>query len=114
MKFEYEAFSCDVDILRNEQKAIVRFYDRTKEQNENEIVNLVIVDAGYGFLTITFKGDCALVGGFLDADIFTSNEMADAAAEFAINCFPENANRYILYHIDRVKKTDYIEYNGEY
>lgn len=114
MKFEYEGFSCDVDVLRNEEKAIVRFYDRAKERSEKEIVNLVIVDPGYGFLTITFQGNCGLAGGFLDADVFTSNEMADAAVEFAINCFPENADGYIPYHADRVRKVDYVEYNGEY
>lgn len=114
MKFVYGSFSCDVDILSNGQKSIFRFYDGAKEQKEDEIVNLVIVDPGYGFLTLTNKGNSALVGGFLDEEAFISTEMADAAVEFAISYFPENAEWYIPYHVDRVKKMDFTEYNGEY
>lgn len=69
--FEYEHFSCDVDIFRTENDLIVRFYDRLMEQSEQEIVDLVIVEPGYGYICLKFKGNDGLLSGFLDKKVFS-------------------------------------------
>lgn len=114
MKFEFEAFSCDVDTFYNGNDLLVRFYDSSKEQKEDEISNLVIVDPGYGYLYIKFKGDAGLLGGFLDEKVFSSDELVDAAIDFIQCLTPLSNNIYLPYHVDRVRLTSYVEYNGEY
>ena len=112
MKFTYNQFSCDIDVFKDKRNIVMRFYDRSKEQNEEEIHDLVIVDSGHGFLCLKIKGDCGLLSGFLDKDIFSSEEMVDGVIDFIENLFPEIA--VVYYHVDRIKLIDYNEYNGEY
>lgn len=82
MKFEYKNFSCDLDVFYKKNDILVRFYDGLKEQSEEDIVNCVIVDSGYGYLFLKYKGDAALIGGFLDDEVFVSDDMIEAAIEF--------------------------------
>jgi hypothetical protein len=114
MKFEYESFSCDVDIFYKENDVLVRFYDSSKEQNQDEIINLVIVNSGYGYLLLKSKGDAALLSGFLDEDVFKSDKLVEEAVHFLISLSPVSGDVYTPYHVDRIKLTGYIEYNGEY
>ena len=114
MKFSYKQFTCDVDVFKNEDGILLRFYDSSKEQSEEEIANLVIVDSGYGFLCLKIKGEDGLISGYLNRNIFASDEMVYAVIEFLENLFPKYTGGYIPYHIDRVQFVDYIEYNGEY
>ncbi|GAA0741541.1 hypothetical protein [Clostridium oceanicum] len=114
MKFVYENFSCDVDIFYREQDILVRFYNSSKEQNEDEIDNLVIVHPGYGYLLLKFKGDAGLLSGYLEETVFSSDELVDAAIEFLENLSPLSGKVYLPHHVDRVKLTSYVEYNGEY
>ncbi|WP_099192374.1 hypothetical protein [Tepidibacter mesophilus] len=114
MKFEYESFSCDVDIFYREHDILVRFYDSSREQNEDETVNLVIVDPGYGYLLMKFKGDGGLLSGYLDETVFSSDELVYAAIEFLESLSPLSEEVYLPHHVDRVKLTSYVEYNGEY
>ncbi len=114
MKFEYKNFSCDVDIFYKEDDLLIRFYESSTEQEEDEIINLVIVDPGFGYLYIKFKGDAALIGGFLDEEVFSSDELVDAAINFIESLSPEARNIYIPHHVDRIKRTSFVEYNGEY
>jgi hypothetical protein len=114
MKFEYESFSCDVDVFYKENDVLVRFYDSSKEQSEDEIIDLVIVEPGYGYLLIKYKGDSALLSGFLDENIFSSDELIEAAIEFLESLSKVSGDIYTPYHIDLVKRTTYLEYNGEY
>ncbi|WP_143152504.1 hypothetical protein [Clostridium cavendishii] len=92
----------------------MRFYDSTNEQNEDEITNLVIVDPGYGYLLLKSKGDAALLSGFLDEAVFSSDELVDAAINFLESLSSVSVDVYTPYHVDRVKLTSYVEYNGEY
>lgn len=114
MKFEYQSFSCDVDIFYRENDIIVRFHDSSKEQSEEEIYNLVIVNPGYGYLLFKAKGEVGLLSGFLDESIFSSDDLVDAAIEFIENLSPIAKDVCIPHHVDRVKLTSYVEYNGEY
>lgn len=114
MKFTYNLFSCDVDTFTQNDTVIFRFYDGSRIQTEEEIVNLVIVDPGYGYLCLMMKGNSALLSGYLDEAIFHSKEMVDAAIQFVEETTPEVRNVYMPYHIARVKKASYVEYNGEY
>jgi len=112
MKFEYENFSCDVDVFYKENDVLVRFYDSAKEQSEDEIIDLVIVEPGYGYLLL--KGDSALLSGFLDEIIFSSDALIEAAIEFLESLSKVSGDVYTPYHIDLIKRTTYLEYNGEY
>lgn len=115
MKFIHEGFACDVDTFYHNQDIIIRFYDGTREQEESDIINLVFVDPGYGYLLIKNKGEhSALLSGFLDEDVFSTDEIVDAAISFIDNLSPDSKNKYMPYHIERFKKTSFVEYNGEY
>ena len=114
MKFKYKEFSCDVDVFQNDKDVILRFYDKSKEQEEDEIVDLVIVDSGYGFLCLKYKGDSGLLSGYLDKTIFTCTEMVEEAVKILEDISGDFKNSYVPYHIDYVEKVDYTEYNGEY
>lgn len=113
MKFQYGQFSCDVDLFRNGDDIQIRFYDSAKEQSEDEIRDLVIIDPGYGFLCLKVKGDSGLMSGYLDESVFTSDEMIEEAVEFLEELSPKCKGGYVPFHIRRVKMTDYMEYNGE-
>ncbi|WP_127529273.1 hypothetical protein [Paenibacillus kobensis] len=115
MKFIFNHFSCDVEIFNKvKEDIVIRFYDRTKEQNEDDIINLVMVDPGYGYLCLKLKGEGALLSGFLDEGIFTSKEMVDAAINHIEDLIPQAKNTYMPYHVVLFKKASYVEYNGEY
>ncbi|MFD0695319.1 hypothetical protein ACFQZT_14530 [Paenibacillus sp. GCM10027628] len=114
MKFIFNSFSCDVEIFNKDENIVVRFYDKSKEQNEDEIINLVIVDPGYGYLCLKIKGEAALLSGFLNENVFISDEMVEAAISFIEDLSPHAKSSYMPHHIARVKQTSYVEYNGEY
>jgi len=114
MKFEYQSFSCDVDLFYRNNDIIVRFYDSYQEQSEEEIRDLVIVSPGYGYLLFKAKGEVGLLSGFLDESIFFSDDLVEAAIEFIEKLSLIAKNVCIPHHVDRVKLTSYVEYNGEY
>lgn len=115
MKFNHNDFSCDVDVYRNESDLVVKFYDSAKVQSENEIHDLVIVDPGYGYINLKLFGEeKALLSGFLDENIFATNEMIQSAITFVQNLLPNRDNVWIPYHVEKVKLVGYEEYNGEY
>ena len=114
MKFNFEKFTCDVDVFRNGDDLIARFYDKNTEQDSHEIVDLVIVDPGFGYISLKFKGDDALLGGLLYKHVFSSEAMVCAAIEFIESLSPKANGAYIPHHIDLVSRVNYIEYNGEY
>ncbi|MNE36203.1 hypothetical protein D3C76_911230 [compost metagenome] len=114
MKFHFKSFTCDVDIFYKDQDVMVRFYDALREPKEEDIVNLVVVDSGFGYLYLKFKGDAALLSGYLNEVIFSSDEMVDAAIEYVVELAPQSKNLYMPYHISRVRETSFVEYNGEY
>lgn len=114
MKFEYENFSWDVDIFRNRDDLIVRFYEKSREQSEEQIVYLVIVEPGHGYICLKFKGDGGLLSGFLDKNIFCNEEMVDEAIEFVESLSPLSEYIYLPHHIDLISRDGYVEYNVEY
>ncbi len=114
MKFEHGDFSCDVDIFQHDNDIVVRFFDQSKEYKTEEIINLVLVDSGFGYLMLKFKGDDGLLSGFLDERVFATEEAVYAAIEFIENLSPLSENAYIPFHINRIKLTSFVEYNGEY
>lgn len=113
-RFIYKDFSCEVDIFKNGKDVILRFYDDSKEQKEEEIHDYVMVDSGYGFLCLKYKGDSALLSGYLCKSVFSTDEMIDAAIELLENISPESKSVYMPYHIECVEVMGYMEYNGEY
>lgn len=114
MKFKYENFSCDIDTFYKDNDIMIRFYDSSKEHEEDQIVNLVLVDPGYGYLLLKIKGDSGLLSGFLDEKIFSTDEIVEAAIEFLENLSPIGRSGYVPHHVNRVRLTSFVEYNGEY
>ncbi|MEO0688410.1 MAG: hypothetical protein AAFY76_25945, partial [Cyanobacteria bacterium J06649_11] len=80
--FRYENFSCDVDIFKNGNDILVRFYDKCREQSEEQITNLVIVEPGFGYMCLKFKGNDRLLSGWLDKNIFFQEDMVKSAIAF--------------------------------
>jgi len=113
MKFIYNSFICDVDVFRSDNNVVIRFYDSIKEQSEEQIRDLTIVDSGYGFLCFKRKGESGLVSGFLDNKIFSSDKIINEAVDFLERCCNVSWG-HVPYHIDRFSLVDYCEYNGEY
>jgi hypothetical protein len=113
MKFQHEGFRCDVEVFTNGDDLLVRFFDSSREQDEEQICNLVIVDPGFGVLCLKFKGQDALLSGFLDESAF-SEAAARSAIEFVERLSPRSAAAYIPHHVRRFRATSFIEYNGEY
>ncbi len=114
MKFIYENFVCDTDVFSDGDNLTVRFYDKEKEHSEEQIHDLVIVEPGYGYICLKFKGVEGLLSGFLDETIFLTDEIICKAVEFVENLSPKSSSAYIPHHIRRVRLTSYVEYNGEY
>ncbi len=112
--FSFEEFSCGTDIYRKGDDLLVRFYDKAKEQRADQIADLVIVDSGFGFISLKFKGDNGLVGGYLDKSVFVSDAIVHAAIEYVESLSPKSAGAYLPHHIDLVVRDGYVEYNGEY
>jgi hypothetical protein len=113
-RFECDNFSCDVDVFFKKDDIVVRFYDKSKEQKASEIIDLVIVDSGFGYLCLKFKGSDGLLSGFLDQEIFSNDKLIQTAINFIENLSSHSETAYIPHHIDIFKKTSYKEYNGEY
>lgn len=115
MKFTFGAFSCDVDVFRCDRDIVARFYDKKKEHECHQIVNYVRVEPGYGFLCLKFKsGDSALLSGFLLEDVFSSDEMIGCAIDYVEQLSPLSSGAYIPHHVDRIRMTSHVEYNGEF
>ena len=114
MKFKFEHFVCNLDIFKRDHDLLVRFYDSSKEQEEIDIVNLIIVEPGYGYICLKLKGDDSLLSGFLDEDIFSNPEMVEAAICFLESLSPLSSSAYIPYQIDLISRKSFIGYNGEY
>ena len=116
MKFVYNGLYCDVDVFHNENGIVVRFYDHKKEPEDEQMKDLVIADSGYGFLCLKYKHgrESALISGFLDEALFSSEDMIDEAIEFLENLSTLKGDYCTYHHVDSVKLIDYVEYNGEY
>lgn len=114
MEFIYLDFVCEVDIYKNNEDIVVRFYDKANEPQSADIKDLVIVDAGYGYLCLKFKENDGILSGMLDENIFSSDEIVYAAIEFVESLAEKSKSAYIPYHVRRVRLTTNVEYNGEY
>ena len=114
MKFHYNDFSCDVSVYWDNADLVVKFYDQAKEHREEQIVNLVIVDPGYGYISLKFIGQEALLSGYLEENIFSTDAIVNHAIEFVENLSPRSAEACIPHRVFRVKLTSCVEYNGEY
>ena len=86
-KFQHEDFTCDVDVFTKRDGLLVRFYDLSTEQEQDDIHDLVIVNPGYGFLSLKFKGDEGLLSGFLDEAVFSAAAVLKAIEFPYINFF---------------------------
>lgn len=114
MEFRYKNHSCNVDVFRNNDNLVVKFFDQTKEHSADQIHDLVIVDPGYGYISLKFIGTDALLSGFLDETFFTSEEIINEAIDFVESLSEKSSGAYIPHHVVKFKRSGFVEYNGEY
>lgn len=113
MKFKHDDFCCDVELYTSGNDLVARFFNGSAEHDEGQIRDLVIVDPGFGVICLKFKGQDALLSGFLDGSVFSEAAVV-SAIEFVERLSPRSAAAYIPHHVRRFKATDAVEYNGEY
>lgn len=115
MKFIYQDFSCDTEKYDlNEKSFIIKFFDQQKEHAAHQIVNYVLVDPGFGYICLKFKGEEALLSGFLNEAIFSNDLMISAAIEYVQSLSPFSDVAYIPHQVMKVTCTGSVEYNGEF
>ena len=114
MQFQHEGFSCEVDIFTSDAGLVARFYDKAREHQERDIINLVVADPGYGYLCLKRQGEAGLLSGFLSEQVFASDDCISQAIEFVESLAPWTKSAYVPHHVDRIRPTTFVEYNGEY
>ena len=107
--------SCHVDVAEAPDLIIVKFFDAAREQSAGQIVNLVVVDAGYGTIWYRKKDNhSALLGGhLLEAPLFLTRDAVHAAIDFVKSLRP-SWRCYTPHGIEIVARRWRVEYNGEY
>ncbi|MCL2386818.1 MAG: hypothetical protein FWC89_04610 [Defluviitaleaceae bacterium] len=111
MKFTHGDFVCDVDMFRNKDDIVLRFYDATKEYG---ISDYTCVDSGYGFLCLKIKDKdgMGIVSGYLNVDVFSNDNIILEAIEFLEK--QSIANDYCNpYRVECVKLGAFVDYTGE-
>ena len=115
MIFKHQKFSCNTEKYELDADSfIVKFFNQEKEHEESEIKDYVLVDPGFGYICLKYKGEDALLSGFLDETIFNTEEIIDMAIDFVESLSPKSGRAYIPHNIMKVKFTGSVEYNGEY
>jgi len=115
MVFRHKTFSCYAEKYALDSNSfIIKFFDLKKEHDAADIKDYVLVDPGYGYLCLKYKGEDALLSGFLEETIFNSEEIIAAAIDFVESLSPISSNAYIPHNIMKVSFTGSVEYNGEY
>lgn len=115
MKFKTKDFSCDVEkyTLDDGKSFVIKFLNKEKEHSAERICDYVLVDPGLGYICLKYKGENALLSGFLDENTFT-DEMIFRAIDFVESLSPYSNNAYIPHNIMKVKISGTVEYNGEF
>ncbi|TAE26123.1 MAG: hypothetical protein EAZ92_11110 [Candidatus Kapaibacterium sp.] len=100
--FKYGTFSCDVDffivdemfgfdaididIPHNPLHITARFYDVSNVHATKDVHDLVALEKSFGTITVEIRTDdvhsIGFTGGFLDASIFTTQDMVRSAVYF--------------------------------
>lgn len=115
MKFICDNFVCDIEKYdMDERSFVIRFFNKTKEHAEHEICDYVLVDPGFGYICLKFKGEDALLSGFLDETVFKDDNIINAAIDYAGSLSPFSGLAYIPHNVMKVKFTGSVEYNGEF
>ena len=114
MKFKTKNFSCDIEKYQlNDKSFTIKFYNKEKEHSEDQICDYVLVDPRYGYMSLKFIGEDALLSRFLAENVFTDDIILEAIG-FVESLSPHASNAYIPYNIMKVKISGTIEYNGEF
>lgn len=113
MIFKYQEHKCDVEIYSNEEGIIVKFFNKEKEPKDNQIVDYVYVESGYGYINLKRKGEEGVLSGFLKKDFFVNSRMVNLAIDFVIQQLPNMGEAYIPYNLERVVVSDAAIWTGE-
>lgn len=114
MKFKVNNFSCDIEKYKLDDKSfVIKFFNKEKEHSEEQICDYVLVEPGFGYIYLKYKGEDALLSGFLDENTFT-DEMIHIAIDFVESLSPYSNDAYIPHNIMKVKISGTVEYNGEF
>lgn len=93
-----------------------RFYDASRIFPLEKLRDYVVVDRGFGTLTLIMKTEeSGSMSGFLDARVFATQEMVRAAAEFVREHLPSFTAREadISYRICLFRCAGFVENTGE-
>lgn len=115
---DWEKFDENIELFpkQNPLYVMARFYDASRTFPLEKLRDHVVVDRGFGTLSLIMKTEKAgAMSGFLDVNIFTTQEMVRAAADFVREHLPSFKAREsdISYHISLFQCLGYVEYTGE-
>jgi len=118
MKFKfkqegYEEKECDVEIFKNENGIVVKFFNKNVEPKEDEMRDYVFVDTGYGYISLKQKGEDGILSGFLKKDFFSNELIILQASDFVESLNPEMKDAYIPHNFERIQKYDSLTWTGE-
>jgi hypothetical protein len=116
---DWDTFDTNLEHFLNENPLFyitARFYDASCIFPLEKLRDYVVVDRGFGTLTLIMKTEeSGSMSGFLDARVFATQEMVKAAVEFVREHLPSFPAREadISYHISLFRCLGYVEYTGE-
>ncbi len=118
MKFKfkqdgYKEKECDVEIFKNDNGLVVKFFNKELEPDENKICDYVYVDAGYGYLSLKRKGEDGILSGFLNKDFFSNESIILQVRDFVELLDPDMEDAYVPYNFERIQKFDSLTWTGE-
>ena len=118
MKFKfdvkgYNKKECDVEVFKNENGIVVKFFDKNIEPQDDKIVDYVFVDAGYGYVSLKRKNEDGILSGFLQKDFFSNESIIHRIKDFVEQLMPEMKDAYIPYNFERITMFDSLNYTGE-
>ncbi len=146
--FIYKTFSCDVDffvvdemfgfdaididIPHNPLHITARFYDVSGVHVTKDVHDLVAAEKSFGTITLEIRsrnndlGEVGFVSGYLDARVFTTQEMVNSAVYFVEDYLPflmiQGGNVELMqkargvgfyHHICLFERVGVVEYSGK-
>ena len=109
----YDRKECDVEVFKNEHGIAVKFFNKNDEPNDNEVINYVFVEAGYGYISLKRKSNDAIISGYLRREFFSNESIISRAKDFVESLVPEMKDAYIPYNFERITVFDRLTYTGE-
>ncbi len=109
----YKKKECDIEVFRNDDGIVVKFFNKTIEPKSDKICDYVYVDAGYGYISLKRKGEDGILSGLLKKEFFSNESIIYQAIDFVEALMPTIKDAYIPYNLERIQVFDSLTYTGE-